>query len=49
MIKYLITREPDSDHIEHYGIKGQKWGIRRFKKYNGALTVDKKKAIHRNV
>lgn len=42
-MEYLITREPDSDYIEHYGVKGQKWGIRRFQKYNGVLTVNGKK------
>lgn len=29
-----------SDYIlEHHGIKGQKWGIRRFQNYDGTLTA----------
>lgn len=28
----------DSDYLEHYGIKGQKWGIRRFQNKDGSLT-----------
>ena len=27
-----------SNYIEHHGIKGQKWGIRRFQKKDGSLT-----------
>ena len=28
----------DSDFLEHYGIKGMKWGIRRFQNKDGSLT-----------
>lgn len=27
-MNYLITRESDSDYIEHYGVLGMKWGQR---------------------
>lgn len=30
----------NSDYLEHYGIKGQKWGIRRFQNKDGSLTKD---------
>lgn len=30
--------QDDSDHLEHHGIKGQKWGVRRFEKAGGGLT-----------
>lgn len=31
------------DYLEHHGIKGQKWGVRRFQNTNGAYTVEGKK------
>ena len=34
---YIITRD-SSDHLQHFGIKGQKWGIRRFENPDGTLT-----------
>ena len=30
----------DSDYLAHYGIKGQKWGIRRFQNPDGTLTAE---------
>lgn len=30
--------DEDSDYLEHYGIKGMKWGIRRFQNKDGSLT-----------
>lgn len=32
----------ESDHIVHFGIKGQKWGIRRFQNEDGTLTEEGK-------
>lgn len=30
----------DSEYLAHYGIKGQKWGIRRFQNPDGTLTAE---------
>lgn len=35
MTFYVVS----SDHLEHHGIKGQKWGVRRFQDKNGRLTA----------
>lgn len=29
-----------SDHLEHHGIKGQQWGVRRFQNEDGTLTEE---------
>lgn len=42
MSDYIITRD-SSDCLKHYGIKGQKWGIRRFENSDGTLTEEGKK------
>ena len=28
------------EYLQHYGIKGQKWGLRRFQKEDGSLTAE---------
>ena len=35
MTKWICTR---SDELYHHGIKGQKWGVRRFQNKDGSLT-----------
>lgn len=34
----IVKHEDDSDYLEHHGIKGQRWGVRRFQYESGALT-----------
>ena len=36
-----ITDLLSGDHLEHHGIKGQKWGVRRFQNYDGTLKKKK--------
>lgn len=37
-MNYLITRESDSDYIEHYGVLGMKWGHRKAMPMSSAYT-----------
>lgn len=39
---YLITRDDGSRYLVHHGIKGQKWGVRRFQNEDGTLTEEGK-------
>lgn len=41
MRDYIITRD-SSDYLQHHGIKGQKWGVRRFENEDGTLTPEGK-------
>lgn len=34
---YVISK---TDHLAHHGIKGQKWGVRRFQNEDGSLTPE---------
>lgn len=37
MSQYIII--PDEDFLMHHGIKGQRWGVRRFQNADGSLTT----------
>ena len=32
-----------NDYLQHYGIKGMKWGVRRYQNEDGSLTTAGKK------
>ena len=36
---YVVNGVPYSDELYHYGIKGQKWGIRKYQNEDGSLTA----------
>lgn len=38
----LVSRE---DYLEHHGILGQKWGVRRYQNSDGTLTSEGKKRL----
>lgn len=39
MRKYCVVRSnPSSGELKHYGITGQKWGVRRYENEDGTLT-----------
>ena len=42
MNDYLAYRVTYSNELYHYGVKGQKWGIRRYQNPNGTLTEEGK-------
>ena len=48
---YLVFREmylSSFDTLAHHGIKGQKWGVRRYQDQNGALTSEGKERYRTN-
>ena len=36
-----------ADYLEHHGILGQKWGVRRFQNTDGTLTTAGKERYYR--
>ena len=39
----MIVRRISNDELYHHGIKGQKWGVRRYQNPDGSLTTEGKK------
>lgn len=42
MNTYYIGSYPLTDELYHHGIKGQRWGVRRYQNEDGTLTADGK-------
>lgn len=42
MVYYVGPTPTDSNFLSHHGIKGQKWGLRRFQNSDGSLTAEGK-------
>lgn len=36
----------ENEYLAHYGIKGQKWGVRNYENYDGTLTSEGKKRYY---
>lgn len=42
-MNHFFKIEPSDSDLQHHGILGQKWGVRRFQKIGGGLTPEGKK------
>lgn len=38
MIYYITSEQNQNNYIAHHGVKGQRWGIRRYQNEDGTLT-----------
>ena len=40
---WMIAKEENTNYLCHHGIKGQKWGVRRYQNEDGSYTEEGKK------
>lgn len=45
-MEYYITRITESDELIHYGIRGMRWGVRRYQNKDGSLTEEGRKHVN---
>lgn len=43
---YVVRKRSDNNELYHHGIKGMRWGVRRFQKKDGSLTLAGKKRYY---
>lgn len=47
--KAVVSLSNNADELIHYGIKGQKWGVRRYQNTDGSLTEAGKKRQYKRI
>ena len=45
----IVTRNSETDELQHHGIRGQRWGIRRYQNKDGSLTPRGQKRYNKEV
>lgn len=48
MSTYKVTFQDESESLSHFGIKGMKWGVRRYQNPDGSLTPEGKARYNYN-
>ena len=46
---YYVAGIPYSDELFHHGVKGQKWGVRRYQNEDGTLTAEGRRRFGNNL
>lgn len=46
---YIGGMQCDPDYLKHFGIKGQRWGIRRYQNEDGSLTPEGQERYYKEI
>ena len=49
MNRHMYFRQQEKNYLAHHGIKGQKWGIRRYQNEDGTLTEEGKRRYSKDL